>query len=608
MLKFKTFCAKDKFKEYKKDYKKLCPLDLSKISAPCTKGLVSVVLPVKDGERFIKEAINSVLNQTYKNFELIIVDDGSTDNTPKIISEMTDDSRVKVITMENKGLPTALNVGFNAAKGEFLTWISADNVADRDFLSVLICEMIACPSVAMVYGNMRLIDECGRLIRCHGWYELPIGSANVKLPKNTNALNIVANNTIGAAFLYRASAAEIIGGYSPYRFGTEDYDYWMRFNEVFEIKHIKESRAIYSYRMHKDSLTARDSELGITKNRYKLMAFDDFRRDFLLSDVPVYIDSVNEKLLKIFKRSGLIPVEKNLSAAEIPIDDKTLMSSEMKQVCLAVGARTRAQIIKDTEERWAKPTPPAKKLTVAICTDGRADTLFEAAEAVAKQMDNDTELLLVDNNPKNRSSKDVFDEIKEKFKDSNIRYIISPILGLSYARNTAIWEAEGEIILYLDDDSVAEENLLSEMIKAFTEHKEAGIIGGEIKLVVPPKYEKLVAKYGGGLWSEFLVSGSEYITASKADYPYGACFGARREILYLIGGFPTAFGRRGEDFGGGEELYAANMAKKVGYTVGICPKAKVLHKVAAERFTKEHAKRTRKSAKRTLKRLNFFFT
>lgn len=274
---------KTDFLSYKEQVKKV--IDLSMLKPAGRPGLVSVVLPVWNGERYLDEAVRSVLAQTYKDFELIIVDDGSTDNSLGIAEKFAErDSRIKLIChSENRKLPSALNTGFDAASGEFYTWISHDNILLPEYLSKMVSELSEKKSAAMVYGNMSLIDSKGRALRGKGWYEIPPMSGRVMLPHSTSVLNDEANNTIGAAFVYRASAAKYIGEYSCRRFGIEDYDYWMRMNEVFEIAHTSFDEPLYLYRFHDLSLTARDAELKITEERPQLMAFDSERRRRILA-------------------------------------------------------------------------------------------------------------------------------------------------------------------------------------------------------------------------------------------------------------------------------------------------------------------------------------
>ncbi|MBQ9737035.1 MAG: glycosyltransferase [Clostridia bacterium] len=285
------FC-RQKFLRYKRVRETEVPCNVDAFSVPKTKGLVSVILPVYNGGKILKDSIESVLEQSYREFELIVVNDGSTDQSLEVVEAFAKkDARIKIINQENKKLPTALSVGFRHAKGEFLTWTSADNIMLKDCLEVMVSDLRKKPDVAMVYGNMRLIDARGRIKRGRFWFEKPLFSGNVRFPQDARALNTYANNTIGAAFMYRAEAAYVLGDYSKYKTNLEDYDYWMRMNSLLKIEHTDEQKPLYLYRIHEDSLTAHDRQLGITKNRYKLMVLDDFRRDFYTSGLVWIVES-----------------------------------------------------------------------------------------------------------------------------------------------------------------------------------------------------------------------------------------------------------------------------------------------------------------------------
>lgn len=283
----KSLYAKEflKFKlEFDRNYKKR---RFREIRMPeMKKGLVSVVLPVYNGERYLKDAVLSVKAQQYENWELLIVDDGSRDRSADIARSYAEsDGRIRLLIREHKRLPAALNAGFAAAKGEFYTWTSADNLMAADCLKRQVECLFRHRDVDMTYGNMRLLDENGRVLRGRGWYEIPPLSGNVCLPKNTWELNTYANNTIGAAFLYRASIAAVVGDYREEWFTMEDYDYFMRINEAGKIAHLSTKKPVYFYRMHGDSLTAKDDELGITARRPKLMAMDEERRKQLIRPI-----------------------------------------------------------------------------------------------------------------------------------------------------------------------------------------------------------------------------------------------------------------------------------------------------------------------------------
>ena len=637
--------AEEKFLRYRSARRRLCPLDISRVHADCERGLVSVILPVWNGADYLEEAVSSVLNQAYRQLELIAVDDGSTDSTPEILARFAKaDGRVRVLTQPNLKLPSALNRGFAAARGEFLTWISADNIMLPECLAVLVSELQQAPKCAMVFGNMQLIDAQGRLLRGHGWFELPPGSGNVCLPRRTACLNTVANNTVGAAFLYRASAAAVAGGYSVHKFGMEDYDYWMRLNELSEIAHTGWKRPLYLYRMHSRSLTAQDEKLGITANRYKLMLLDDFRRDFLCAPVPTAMQGVPDALQRALRQRGhsILPVPQAadiyaltavsfdgalpdgipVRAQVLPKDggyccrfyggyaESAVWCDTLQSLADVLDAGLRGRYLALLEAAAERGGPYEKRLSVVVCTDGRAATLAACLQAVCMQLPAEAELLVVDNAPQNPRCKMVYQTLRQCWPQLCIRYLSAPVTGLSYARNTALWAADGAILLYLDDDAIAGDGLLQAICGSFASHPEAGVIGGQIVLEVPDGVPEKLLRHGRGLWSEFLIPGGGYRQASSpAEFPYGACFGVRTQPLRQLGGFRTRYGRVGEDYGGGEELQVCHAMAELGLKVGLCPAAQVVHRVDRSRFTAEHVRRTRRAAEATRQKLreDFYF-
>lgn len=261
-------------------------MDLKSIRIPCVRGLVSVILPVYNGEDYVECSIESVLVQTYENIELIIVDDGSTDQTPQIIDRYAAlDHRIRVLHQENQKLPCALSNGFRMAHGEFYTWTSADNIMHPEFIAGFVSDLQKYDHTGMIYGNLRLIDEKGSCKTDFEWYrEEGQPPEHVMLPKCCLELNTYANNYVGAAFMYRAVVAHVVEDYSAFKFGIEDYDYWMKVNELFVLRHTSFEQPEYSYRLHAKSLTSKDKELKITENRFKQMLWDEFRRNYFLKD------------------------------------------------------------------------------------------------------------------------------------------------------------------------------------------------------------------------------------------------------------------------------------------------------------------------------------
>jgi len=130
------------------------------------KPLVSIVLPTYNGARYLRESIDSCLRQTYDNLELIIVNDGSTDETEEIVLSYDDPRIVYAKHHPNAGLPRSLNVGFALAKGDYLAWTSDDNYYADNAIEVMVRKLQEWePRVSMVYCDSYIIDEAGQILR-----------------------------------------------------------------------------------------------------------------------------------------------------------------------------------------------------------------------------------------------------------------------------------------------------------------------------------------------------------------------------------------------------------------------------------------------------------
>ena len=261
---------------------------------------ISIILPTYNGSAYLRNSIESVLRQTYINWELIVVNDCSTDDTENIVNEYIKlDTRIKLITNEkNMKLPASLNIGFKHATGDYFSWTSDDNMYRPDALSTLSEYLDTNENCSLVYSNYMNIDENGSELFLS---ELPEPSL------------LVRGNTVGASFLYRRSVAQKAGQYDTNLFLAEDYDYWVQLSRYGELHHINND--LYCYRRHSQSLSetkkkkVEEQEHKVfEKNFYFLytkalkegleyMLFDSFIRS---SDETVR-DSVLKQLISINK-------------------------------------------------------------------------------------------------------------------------------------------------------------------------------------------------------------------------------------------------------------------------------------------------------------------
>ena len=219
---------------------------------------VSVIVPVWNHADLLGDALLSVLGQSYSDLEVIVVDDGSTDNIGPIVQAFSDDPRVIFVRRAHEGLPQALNAGFRVASGDLWTWSSADNLMHPEMISNLVEFMRRNPDVDMTFANMDLISESGLpLIGSNRWavFQNPEATNELLLPADTTALGLTGDNFIGACFLYRDEIGRLLNGYDESLIGVEDYDFWLRLSEFGNIRHLGLDQPFYHYRVHPRTLS-----------------------------------------------------------------------------------------------------------------------------------------------------------------------------------------------------------------------------------------------------------------------------------------------------------------------------------------------------------------
>ncbi|HIC46052.1 MAG TPA: glycosyltransferase [Methylophaga aminisulfidivorans] len=206
--------------------------------------LVSVIMPAKNTAEFIRFSIDSVLNQTYQHFELIIIDDGSDDDTRNIINRY-DDKRIKVIDGESKGISAAFNLGLNNANGEYLCRCDSDDIFPSDRLEIQVACLNKKTECIAVCGSFTSIDLKGRhIIQYHK--ETPSRTINDEF----SCANVI---THFGTFLCRTSVLKEINGCRLFFITAEDIDLQLRLSEKGSIYFM--SQNFYHYRLHKLSIT-----------------------------------------------------------------------------------------------------------------------------------------------------------------------------------------------------------------------------------------------------------------------------------------------------------------------------------------------------------------
>jgi len=180
---------------------------------------ISVVMAVYNGEKFLSAAIDSILNQTFNDFEFIIVDDGSKDESAGILAKYAQrDSRIKIISQPNQGLTRSLITALSLAQGDYIARMDADDESCPDRLEKLFSFMESNSTVAAVGSNAIMIDEVGRELK------------KVILPAvDTIKKRLTVRNLfIHGSLLMRRSACVAVGGYDITFRLAQDYDLLLR--------------------------------------------------------------------------------------------------------------------------------------------------------------------------------------------------------------------------------------------------------------------------------------------------------------------------------------------------------------------------------------------
>lgn len=180
--------------------------------------LVSIIIPNYNHAKYVGDAILSILRQTYSNYEIIVVDDGSTDNSREVIAEFQD--QVRYIWQENQGLSAARNTGIQAARGQLIGLLDADDMFEADFLSVMVAALENCPEAAAAYSGYRFIDENN--------LPLPQKEARNIPPDNLYQVLIYGNFMVPENMLVQKRCYEEVGLFDITLCACEDWDMWLR--------------------------------------------------------------------------------------------------------------------------------------------------------------------------------------------------------------------------------------------------------------------------------------------------------------------------------------------------------------------------------------------
>jgi len=249
---------------------------------------VSVIIPVHNCEDYIREAIDSVLNQTYKDFEVIVINDGSTDKTEEILRQYGDKIRWK--SQENKGQAFAVNEGIKMAEGGYIAYLDADDVCLPERFESQVKYLDDHPDVGLVYSDCYQVDEYGSIIRTR------------KSKPHDKFILLQSNYIPRSAVMHKRECLDEVGLFDESITGDDDWDMWIRISEKFEMGYTGEP--LVKYRVHGENISlTRPERLG----RGRHMKMRILEKTYERQERPFWLKLISMRA-KIEWRIGKIPL------------------------------------------------------------------------------------------------------------------------------------------------------------------------------------------------------------------------------------------------------------------------------------------------------------
>ena len=408
--------------------------------------LISVIIPVYNAEKYLEQCLNSIKNQTYKNFEVIIVNDGSKDNSEVICKRFSeDDSRFRYFTKSNGGVSSARNFGLDNANGHYITFIDGDDWVEHNHLEILIKSITENNSDIAICSYKEFdnnIDTYYTIVYTKqeknllNFEKMNRDDFLTIFPK-LMSINVCFNNAV--AKLFRKELVNNLRFDTSIKYG-EDLDfYFSLYLNVESISYVDE--LTYVYRIHGDSTTS------------------NFNQEHAEQELSIF-----KKMFKKIQEIGLPTIhyfnkfQKLLKARVNYIKNKVLLNEHL-------------DFLKNIE---GTVTYPNTLISVVIPIYNVSPYLRLCLESIENQTYPYFEVLLINDGSRD-NSKDICLEFVES--DNRFKHIEQDNAGLSSARNTGILNATGEFITFIDGDDFVEPNYLEELYYTSLKNDSEIVIG-----------------------------------------------------------------------------------------------------------------------------------
>ena len=407
--------------------------------------LISIVIPVYNAEKYLGGCLNSIQNQTYKNFEVILVNDGSIDNSESICKSFVEaDTRFRYYLKGNGGASSARNFGLDNVTGDYVTFIDADDWVEENHLEVLI-NNIKENNSDMAVSSIKKFDNSNN-------FYFRVYSNEEKYLLNYNKLNrveflvilpklIPANNSykVAVSKLFKKELVTDVRFDESIVYG-EDLEFFFKiYNNINSISYIDE--VTYVYRLHDERSSSKfgqlhmEQELAIYKKMYE-------RIEELGLPTIHYVNTLR----------NLLDYRKDY------LDNRDLYN----------------EYVEFLEKIEKKITYPKELISIIVPIYNVYPYLQLCLESIENQIYPHFEVLLINDGSRD-NSKDICLEFVER--DKRFKYIEQQNAGLSAARNTGILNATGEFITFIDGDDFVESNYLEELYHTALKNDSEIVVG-----------------------------------------------------------------------------------------------------------------------------------
>jgi glycosyltransferase involved in cell wall biosynthesis len=248
------------------------------MTAPMNYPMVTVLVPTYNRAAFINDAIHTILAQTFTDFEIVVIDDGSNDETTDVLATFND-SRLRVLRQSHRGISAAMNAGLADARGRYISRLDSDDLWQPELLATLVPVLEAQPDVGVVYAQADALDHG---VPVHHLQGLPL-----RYPDDSLRSLVYDDCTCNIALLARRECFERAGPYDEGLIANEDWDMWLRVARHYRFVFIE--RVLARIRWHSGNLTGPTSSRLTDVLASRSVPLDKL---FASPDLPVEIEAM----------------------------------------------------------------------------------------------------------------------------------------------------------------------------------------------------------------------------------------------------------------------------------------------------------------------------